>query len=497
MRFKISSGDETLKRHLATASSRATYIGKNTQNNLITCCGEEVLEIILNRVREAKYYSVIFDETTDVSHVEQLSLNLRYVHKNEIREDFVKFIDAYENIKIVCSDQDPLSEQRLTGAALGKIVVNLLQELSLDLSNCVGIGTDSCSVMSSEASGAVSEIQKIANNACRCPCVNHALNNSISTSVNVVCIRNAVGVMKSVVSFFNMSAKRNQVLKSTLGHQLTSLCETRWVERHEGIIQFRFGLCQIVEALTLISSWKDSKTSTVAVTLLTSLCTTEFLISMLSLIDILKITLPLSRLLQMPSLDANKASKAVFNTMSTIKEKRKECEQNFNKIYVETAELAVDLDIDIKLPRLAGRQTKRANHPGDIEEYYRRSLYVPLLDNVYNDLSSRLSSSSLDCFGLRGIIPTNLVEADGEKEIILNLEKGFENFSSTIGDGDIQTNRILLEGELALWKNHWKSEKENKRKLPQDILEVLDACDCNAFPTIHNLLRILATLPGN
>ncbi|CAH1108597.1 unnamed protein product [Psylliodes chrysocephalus] len=151
--------------------------------------------------------------------------------------------------------------------------------------------------MSSEAVGAVCEIQKKAKNACRCPCINHALNNSLSTSVNVICIRNAVGVMKSVVSFFNMSATRDQVLKSTLGHQLTSLCETRWVERHEGVIQFRSGFSQIVEALTLISVWKDAKTSTIATTLLNSLCTTEFLLSMLSLIDILKITLPLSGLL--------------------------------------------------------------------------------------------------------------------------------------------------------------------------------------------------------
>lgn len=53
--------------------------------------------------------------------------------------------------------------------------------------------------MQSEAVGAVAEIQKLAKNACRCPCLNHALNNLLSSSINVACIRNAVGVMKSVV----------------------------------------------------------------------------------------------------------------------------------------------------------------------------------------------------------------------------------------------------------------------------------------------------------
>jgi hypothetical protein len=499
LRFKISSGDETLKRHLAAASSRATYIGNTSQNQLITCCGEEITETILNQVRNAKYYSVIFDETTDISHVEQLSLNLRYVHNNKIREDFVKFIDAYENIKSISPDQDVHSEQRLSGEALGKIVVKLLHDLSLDLNNCVGIGTDSCSVMSSEAAGAVSEIQKVAKHACRCPCLNHALNNSLSTSVNIACIRNTVGIMKSVVSFFNVSAKRNQVLKLTLGRQLSSLCETRWVERHEGVIQFRSGIRQIVEALTSISSWQDRTTSSVAATLLNSLCTAEFLISMMSLIDVLKVSLPLSRLLQTPSLDTNRASTAVTNTMATLKERRIKCDDIFKQIFFETKALAEELDVELKLPRRTGSQTKRSNHPGDVEEYYRRSIYIPLLDNVCADLTSRLSYSSLECFGLRGIIPTNIVEDAREKnDLIVNLKKGFEQFAPIIGDGDTLSNEIQFEGEVDLWKNHWKMKKEKEQnvKLPEDILKVSDSCDPNIFPIIHDVLKILATLPG-
>lgn len=498
LRFKISSGDETLKQHLATASSRATYIGNTTQNQLITCCGEEITETILSQVQNARYYSVIFDETTDISHTEQLSLNLRYLHNNEIREDFVKFIDAYDNIKTISLDENVDVEQRLSGEALGKIVVNLLQELSLDLNNCVGIGTDSCSVMSSVAVGAVSEIQKVAKHACRCPCLNHVLNNSLSTSVNVASIRNTVGTMKSVVSFFHMSAKRNQVLKLKLGRQLMSLCETRWVERHEGVIQFRSGICQIVEALTLISSWKDSKSSSVAAGLLNSLCTTEFLTAMLSLIDVLKITLPLSRLLQTPSLDVNQASSAVSNTMTTLQERRFKCDEIFKDIFFETSHLAEELDVDMKLPRLTSRQTKRSNHPGDIEEYYRRSVYIPLLDNVCADLTSRLSSSSLECFGLRGIIPTNLVATTREKEdgVLINLKRGFKQFASIIGSGDVLTNEIMFEGEMVLWKNYWEKEKEKNIQLPEDVLKVLDACDPNIFPMVHDVLKVLVTLPG-
>lgn len=40
-------------------------------------------------------------------------------------------------------------------------------------------------------------------------------------------------------------------------------------------------------------------------------------------------------------------------------------------------------DIVTKLPRISKRQTQRPNPPiNSPEEYYMRSLYIPLLDNI-------------------------------------------------------------------------------------------------------------------
>lgn len=109
----------------------------------------------------------------------------------------------------------------------------MLKDLQLDLERCVGIATDGCSVMVSELCGAVSEIKRCATKAVHSPCFNHALNLSLSKSSRVQAVRNAVGIMKEVISFFTASPKRNSVLRNTLGHQLKGLCETRWVERHD------------------------------------------------------------------------------------------------------------------------------------------------------------------------------------------------------------------------------------------------------------------------
>ena len=91
--------------------------------------------------------------------------------------------------------------------------------------------------MSSEAVGAVKHIMLAAPNACRCPCNNHALNNSISKRSNIPSIRNAVSVVKSVVAFFNASAKRGAIFNQvSSGSKLSSLSETRWVESHDSLI---------------------------------------------------------------------------------------------------------------------------------------------------------------------------------------------------------------------------------------------------------------------
>lgn len=65
---------------------------------------------------------------------------------------------------------------KFTGDMLGKIVVQLINQQSVEL-NCVGIGTNRCSVMASELKGAVSEILKEAVHAVGCPWLNRELNN--------------------------------------------------------------------------------------------------------------------------------------------------------------------------------------------------------------------------------------------------------------------------------------------------------------------------------
>ena len=237
---------------------------------------------ILAKIEIAKFYSISFDETTDLSHKSQMTLLVRFIDGTVIRDDFLGFNDLHD----LNYGTDSVSEPTLTGEVIGKSVLTILvEDQRLNPLHCVGIGTDGCSVMSSILKGAVVEIQKVCVNSVWSPCYNHALNLTLSKTSQVQAIRNCMGTIGEVVNFF-IYPKRNHVLRQHLGHQLVSLCETRWVERHDSILVFLEGLESIITALEIIVDWNDRATTTKASSLLTSITTCEFIVALHTLADV-------------------------------------------------------------------------------------------------------------------------------------------------------------------------------------------------------------------
>ncbi len=75
------------------------YFSNIIQNELIALVGEKTKDAILQKVKKAKYFSVIMDGTSDISHNEQLSLVLRIVNCESlvganIAEHFVGFVNV-------------------------------------------------------------------------------------------------------------------------------------------------------------------------------------------------------------------------------------------------------------------------------------------------------------------------------------------------------------------------------------------------------------------
>ena len=93
MALRIDAGDRILSEHFAKAQKNATMISWRIQNELIDVAGRYIQEQLTARLLLAKFFSILVDETCDISKKEQMSICVRYVDIDDfvIREDFLGF----------------------------------------------------------------------------------------------------------------------------------------------------------------------------------------------------------------------------------------------------------------------------------------------------------------------------------------------------------------------------------------------------------------------
>lgn len=98
IKFKIASGDTVLEQNLKSAHEKATYISYTIQNELIECIQKEITAYIINKINITRFYSIIFDETTDISVISKMSLSVRYTQSGKIFKHFLAFVDCQTRI---------------------------------------------------------------------------------------------------------------------------------------------------------------------------------------------------------------------------------------------------------------------------------------------------------------------------------------------------------------------------------------------------------------
>lgn len=99
LKFRIKAGDKGLESHIQPCGKNASYIfSKTIQNDLIQCCGEVITSKIAFEIKCAQFFTVIAEETTDLSTQEQLSICIRYFDKTslEIKENFIHLINVVD-----------------------------------------------------------------------------------------------------------------------------------------------------------------------------------------------------------------------------------------------------------------------------------------------------------------------------------------------------------------------------------------------------------------
>lgn len=87
LQFRIEAGDTVLKDHIEGTSRNARYTSARVQNELIVLSEEVVRDNIVKAANESNGFSIIADETADISGTEQLSIGVRFVELQEQQND--------------------------------------------------------------------------------------------------------------------------------------------------------------------------------------------------------------------------------------------------------------------------------------------------------------------------------------------------------------------------------------------------------------------------
>ena len=178
---------------------------------------------IVGEVKRVKFFSIIADETMDVSNKEKLSVSLRYILDNMIHEVFLEFLEV----------------ERITGETLARCIINFLTGLGLSLSDLRGQCYDGATNMAGAKSGCKSLILGEAPKAIYVHCVTHRLNLAVVSACKIQAFKNVEAYIGEISRFFQ-SAKGclieslitdmdQKILKMHAGHDgLSALTHTQY-----------------------------------------------------------------------------------------------------------------------------------------------------------------------------------------------------------------------------------------------------------------------------
>ncbi|KAL4154087.1 hypothetical protein QTP88_001920 [Uroleucon formosanum] len=240
------------------------------------------------------------------------------------------------------------------------------------------------------------------------------------------------------------------------------------------------------EALETISEWNDSLGSTTDANLLLKAMDSEFIVSVYVVKLLFSFGLSLCKQLQKERIDLKEAVDLTKDIVSELKSMRSECDNEFNKIFLQVKAMAVKMDIELTVKRLNKRQTNRTNplsdQKMDAETYYKITVFTPYVDYFITELENRFLAYSDIFKGFESLFSSNTlteVEETSFKKLVEFYQPDVENLD-------------ILQVELKLCR---RKLSRSSYTVSKSALQALIECDANLFPNIFILIKILCTLP--
>lgn len=244
--------------------SSNSYMSHDIINEIIAIMCRNVTSDVVDEIRQREFFSVIADETRDISGVEQMSFCCRTVDSNyEIQEDFLGLYAL--------------------PATTAEIIFNAIKDVllrnSVNLQNMRGQAYDGASNMAGALSGVARRFLDIVEEATFIHCYAHRLNLCLQeVTKSIKFMGDAQNLAKDLHNFINNAPKRLEEFKSlkkklvfdedaddvVYQSGIKPLCVTRFTVRtaaYEAIIANYGPLIEVLESLTKSKDETGAKAS--------------------------------------------------------------------------------------------------------------------------------------------------------------------------------------------------------------------------------------------
>ena len=231
---------EKISKPLESAGKNAMYTSQIAVTEFIEALGTWVEESLLKHLHQAPFYSIMADECTDVSTVEELSLFCRWIENGEPTEHFT----------------DLLPMKKTDAESIYSVLVEWLKSKNIQLINHIVMGFNGAATFSGKKSGVQARMKKHSPHALFVHCHCHQL--------QLACVHAANGttclLLTTLWKFFYYPPKRTQSLKEVQKVldfpelKIVKPSDTRWLAHQRCVRAVKASYSAIITALDHIYS---------------------------------------------------------------------------------------------------------------------------------------------------------------------------------------------------------------------------------------------------
>ncbi|XP_021339253.1 zinc finger protein 862-like [Mizuhopecten yessoensis] len=403
----------------------ATYMSRSAGEDFQACVAEAIRTDIIEKIKLADMFSILTDESTDISITKQMVLYIRVIDSA-----FIPHTHFLQNVTI----DNPKSDANVLFEAMEKC----LTDHGLDLKKVKGFGSDGASVMVGKHNGVATKVKGKSPHCVNIHCMAHRFNLATSqASKHIPYLQEFEKTLSDLYYYFGGSKSGNrkcelediQKILNDPKVKVKECHEIRWIAFSEAV----FAIYRCWPSLVTYFKRHDKSSKG----LRSKLLDYRFVVVLYLLMDILPSVAQMSMVLQKQDIDVAAVKPAFEGLKDKIKlaRRRKSHYQEELREKLKTKKAGDVTEVEMKGHQLDfGKKLRTTNK--DLEEI--RHTFCDTLGKNIDErfpLESVTVSSAFHVFGMRSLsfLSKEAQNKYGEKEIKILVD----HYGAEMSKGDV------------------------------------------------------------